>query len=201
MAEVMATQSVQASRSWPKRILATLDAQTVQVPGTDELGRVVASLARRVLGVLAERDGVAAALEARLDGHPAAKVMASTPGIATNSAARLIATIDDGGGFRTADQLAAYAGLAPVTRQSGMSINSQRHDRRGNRRIKNVFFNAALSALIPDPNSRRYYDKKRAEGKHHTVAMLCLARRRLNVMHAMLRTGSHYRAVSEVVSA
>ncbi len=66
--------------------------------------------------MLAERDGVAAALEARLDGHPAAKVMASMPGIATNSAARLIAAIGDGGGFRTADQFAAYAGLAPVTR-------------------------------------------------------------------------------------
>ena len=99
------------------------------------------------------------ALEARLDGHTAAKVMASMLGIATNNLARLIATIGDGGGFRTADQLAAIAGLAAVTRQSGTSINSQRHDRRGNRRIKNVFFNAALSALILDPNSRRYYDK------------------------------------------
>jgi hypothetical protein len=66
--------------------------------------------------------------------------------------------------LHTTDQLAAYAGLAPVTRQSGTSINSQRHDRRGNRRIKNVFFNAAHSALILDPNSRSVCAGRRVIG-------------------------------------
>ena len=32
-----------------------------------------------------------------------------------------------------------------------------------------------------------YYDRKRAEGKKHNAALICLARRRIDVLHAMLR--------------
>ncbi|MFI8829038.1 hypothetical protein [Streptomyces sp. NPDC053431] len=37
-----------------------------------------------------------------------------------------------------------------------------------------------------------YYDKKIAQGKHHTQALLCLARRRADVLFAMLRDGTFY---------
>jgi hypothetical protein len=40
--------------------------------------------------------------------------------------------------------------------------------------------------------SRTYYDRKRTEGKTHIQAMLSLARRRLNVLWAMLRDGTTY---------
>ncbi|HJG52475.1 MAG TPA: IS110 family transposase, partial [Brachybacterium faecium] len=33
---------------------------------------------------------------------------------------------------------------------------------------------------------------KRAEGKRHNAAVICLARRRCNVIFAMLRDGTHY---------
>lgn len=39
---------------------------------------------------------------------------------------------------------------------------------------------------------RTYYDKKIAQGKHHTQALLCLARRRAEVLFAMLRGGTFY---------
>ncbi|MFF1615657.1 IS110 family transposase, partial [Amycolatopsis sp. NPDC058278] len=38
-----------------------------------------------------------------------------------------------------------------------------------------------------------YYDRKRAEGKKHNAALICLARRRCDVLYAMLRNGTHYR--------
>ena len=41
--------------------------------------------------------------------------------------------------------------------------------------------------------SQVFYDRKRAEGKRHTQAVLALARRRLNVLWAMLRDQSPYR--------
>jgi len=43
-----------------------------------------------------------------------------------------------------------------------------------------------LSAL------RAFYDRKRAEGKRHTQALVALARRRVNVLWAMLRDGSEF---------
>lgn len=49
-----------------------------------------------------------------------------------------------------------------------------------------------MFAALSDPVSRAYYDKKFAQGKHHTQALLCLARYRADVLFAMLRDGTFY---------
>ena len=52
----------------------------------------------------------------------------------------------------------------------------------------------ALIAMIkPRPVSRAFYDRKRAEGKSHKQALIALARRRINVLWAMLRDRTTYR--------
>ncbi|MFF0018707.1 transposase [Streptomyces sp. NPDC005374] len=93
--------------------------------------------------------------------------------------------------FTCTPTLAAYAGLAPATRNSGSSIRGEQPSRRGNKQLKRAFFLSAFAAL-GDPASRTYYDKKIAQGKHHTQALLCLARRRADVLFAMLRDGTFY---------
>jgi len=40
------------------------------------------------------------------------------------------------------------------------------------------------------PGLVSYYDRERAAGKKHNVALVCLARRRIDVLHAMLRNGT-----------
>jgi hypothetical protein len=40
--------------------------------------------------------------------------------------------------------------------------------------------------------SRNYHDRKRSEGKRHSQSILCLARRRLNVLWAMQRDNTSY---------
>lgn len=46
---------------------------------------------------------------------------------------------------------------------------------------------SALTSVRYDPNSRAFYDRKRAEGKRHTQAVIALARRRVNVLWALIR--------------
>jgi transposase len=92
---------------------------------------------------------------------------------------------------RDADHLASYAGLAPVTKSSGSSIRGEHAPRCGNRQLKRAMFLSAFAAL-GDRDSRAYYDKQRAAGKTHTQAILRLARRRINVLYAMLRDGAFY---------
>ena len=48
-----------------------------------------------------------------------------------------------------------------------------------------VFLSAFAS--LHDPTCRAYDDRKRAEGKKHNAALTCLARRRIDVLYAMLR--------------
>lgn len=49
-------------------------------------------------------------------------------------------------------------------------------------------------ASLADPTSRTYYDRKRAQGKRHNAALICLARRRADVLFAMLRDRTPYQA-------
>ena len=43
---------------------------------------------------------------------------------------------------------------------------------------------------LADPVSRAHYDRNRAQGKKHNAALTCLARRRCNVLHTMLKNGT-----------
>jgi transposase len=184
-------------------IMTALGEQTVTVAGTAAADTVLPRLADSLKTVLQQRKQVAGEVEGILDAHPLAGVLTSMPGIGVRTAARILLEIGDASGFASSGHLAAYAGIAPVTRSSGTSIKGEHPARTGNRKLKRAFFLAAFAALH-DPTSRAYYDRKRAEGKKHNAALICLARRRCDVLFAMLRTKTHYRhpsAVSASVAA
>ncbi|MGW3963466.1 IS110 family transposase [Amycolatopsis sp. NPDC005003] len=173
-------------------IMTALGEQTVTVPGTAAADTVLPRLADSLKTVLLQRKQVAEQVEGILDAHPLAGVLTSMPGIGVRTAARILLEVGDASNFASSGHLAAYAGIAPVTRSSGTSIKGEHPARTGNRQLKRAFFLAAFAALS-DPTSRAYYDRKRAEGKKHNAALICLARRRCDVLYAMLRNGTHYR--------
>lgn len=172
-------------------IIQALTEQTVVVPGTRAAELVLPQLATQLQGLLAQRAAAAKQVEEALDAHPLSQLLMSMPGVGIRTAARLLLDIGDGTAFPTAGHLAAYAGLAPVTRRSGSSIRGEHPSRAGNKHLKRALFLSAFAALH-DPDSRAYYDRKRAAGKKHNAAIICLARRRVDVLHAMLRNGSFY---------
>ena len=65
---------------------------------------------------------------------------------------------------------------------------------RYNRALRRAMYLAALVAIRCDPAARAYYQRKRSEGKDHNAAVTCLARRRCDVLFAMLRDGTLYQA-------
>ncbi|MGW3607397.1 IS110 family transposase [Micromonospora sp. NPDC005161] len=169
-----------------EQVMTALDEQTVVVAGTTAAETVLPRLADSLRDVLKQRDQVAAEVDRMLDAHPLSEVLTSMPGIGVRTAARILLEVGDGTAFASPGHLAAYAGLAPVTRRSGSSIRGEHPPRGGNKQLKRAFFLAAFAALA-DPVSRAYYDRKRAEGKRHNAALICLARRRVDVLFAMLR--------------
>ncbi|MEU3558568.1 IS110 family transposase [Kitasatospora sp. NPDC006786] len=172
-------------------IFEALDEQSVTVPGTEAASLIVPSLAGSLSSVLDQRRLLATRIEELLEAHPLSPVLTSMPGIGVRTAARILIDVGDATSFPTAGHLAAYAGLAPVTRSSGSSIRGEHASRRGNKRLKRAFYLAAFASLS-QPESRTYYDKKRRQGKHHVAALVCLARRRIDVLFAMLRDGTFY---------
>jgi transposase len=192
--QLIAATKPRAPRKYTQIVQAVIEAlpqQTVTVPGTTAAELVLPKLARQLADVLDQRGDAERQIEEMLDAHPLSKVLTSMPGIGVRTGARILLEVGDASTFRTAGHLAAYAGLAPVTRRSGSSIRGEHPNRAGNKNLKRAFFLAAFAALS-DPTSRAYYDRKRAAGKKHNAALICLARRRVDVLHAMLRHGTLY---------
>src|SRR6266567_6868335 len=186
-----ATHRVHAPEAWVEQLLVAAKAQTVVVAGADTAADVVAELADQLYQILDRRQRLEKEIERAFFNLPEASILKSLPGIGPRLGARILIEIGDIRQFRTSAQLAAYAGLGPTPHQSGTSIRGNRPTRFGNHRLKNAFFLAAFSSL-KHPPSRTYYDRKRAQGKRHTQAVLCLARRRVDVLHAMLTSNTLY---------
>ncbi len=181
-------------------VFAALDAQTITLPSERVMGQVIGELAVELERLYQRRERLAEQIEEVFRAHPFGELLLSMPGIGPRTGARILAEIGHPNRFANGDKLAAYAGLAPVTRQSGKSINGETRSRRGNHRLKNAMFLAAFASLR-SPDSKTFYDRKRAEGKKHNAAVVCLARRRCDVILAMLRTGQHYQPSSQLQEA
>jgi transposase len=141
-------------------------------------------------------------IEGRFRQHEHAEVISSLPGIGTILGAEfLAATGGDMTAFGTSDRLAGFAGLAPAPRDSGRIHGNLHRPQRYHRGLNRVFYTSALISIRCNPQSRSFYDRKRAEGKHHTQAVLALARRRVNVLWALLRDGRCYQPTPPVTAA
>ena len=99
----------------------------------------------------------------------------------------LVVTGGDMVSFVTAGRLASFAGLVPVPRDSGRISGNLHRPKRYNRRLRRVFYMAALSSLRSGGPSRTFYDRKRAQSRTHTQALMALARRLVDFLWALLR--------------
>jgi transposase len=175
------------------RAIEAANAQHTIVPGQQLAATVVARLAKEVMDLDTEISDTDAMIEERFRHHRHAEIILSMPGFGVTLGAEfLAATGGDMSVFDSADRLAGVSGLAPVPRDSGRVTGNLKRPRRYNRRLLRACYLAALNSIRMDPASRTYYTRKRTEGKTHTKAVLALARRRLNVIWAMLRDHTLY---------
>lgn len=177
--ERLAEQAITAAR-----------AQRTTVPGERVAADLVRELAHEALVVRERLATLDAQLEEALARHPDAALIRSLPGMGATLTAEFIAEAGGISRFPTPDRLAAAAGLAPILKQSG-KVRYLRRASGGNKALKRVFYQSAFCSL-QHPASRTFYDRKRAEGKRHHQALIALARRRIDVLHAILRTRQPY---------
>ena len=165
--------------------------QRIAVPGEATAARLIRDLANEMLAARAQLADIDSEIERVLDRHPDAALIRSLPGMGAVLTAEFLAITGGIDRFPTPDKLAAAAGLAPVLKQSG-KVRYLQHATAYNRDLRRVFYHSAFSAISCDPASKAYYQRKRAERKGHRKAVLTLARRRVNVLHAILRTRHPY---------
>ena len=160
---------------------------------------LVARLAAVITAIDADLVDLDKTITARFNEHENAEILESMPGFGPILAATFLAnTGGDLRRFESPDRLASVAGVAPAPRDSGRISGNHHRPRRFNRRLLRTCYLAALSSLKNSPASRAYYDRKRREGKSHKQALLALARRRINVLWAMLRDHTLYQEPAEI---
>jgi transposase len=178
-------------------VFEALQEMTVELPAAAIIEDEIKRLARRLIELEALEKKYNVAIKTRTDTMPEVALLKSMPGMGDILAASAVAEIGDITRFRNADHLASYAGVAPVKRESGKSVKGSRKPRGGNRNLKGTLTKYAQIACIHDPAAKAYYDKKRSQGKTHSQALLCLARRRLEVIYAMLSNGTYYKSLNK----
>ncbi len=187
-------RGVKGADELAKKALAAAKTQSVELPAQQVASRIVAEIAGEILALKERLCTLDKEIASRFFDRPEARILASLPGIGPLLGAEFLVAVGDLSVFESADQLAAYAGLVPAARDSAKRVGNNRRMRGGNKTLKRVFFLSAFSSLRSSPNSRAFYDRKRREGKRHTQALIALARRRVNVLWAMLRDGTTFKS-------
>ena len=191
------TPHLHAAEALAQRALEAAEGQSIVVPGEAVFADMIRELAAEALQAREAIARIDRDLQALLDRHPDGALIRSLPGMGAVLSAELIANVGTIERFHSADALASAAGLAPIVRQSGKSWNWRRANG-GDKALKRVFFQSAFCAVSTrDPLSKAFYDRKRREGKHHTQAIIALARRRVTVIWTMLKTRQNFDPVKK----
>ncbi|NEA69066.1 IS110 family transposase [Streptomyces sp. SID12488] len=195
-------RKVRGAAALAKTAVEAAQAQQTALPGEKLAATMVVRLAKGVMALDEEIAELDALIEAKFREHPHAEVIRSLPGMGAKLGAEfLAATGGDMDAFGSPDRLAGFAGLAPRPRDSGRVSGNLRRPRRYHRGLLRTMYLSAMVSLQCCPVSKAFYDRKRSEGKGHKQALLALARRRLNVLWAMIRDGECFHASPPVTGA
>lgn len=112
-------------------------------------------------------------------------ILTSVPGIGPVTAAVLLGAMPELGAL-SRQEAAALAGLAPFNHDSG-TMRGQRHIRGGRPQVRTALYMATLAALRSNPVIAADFERLKAAGKSHKVAMTACMRKLLTILNALVR--------------
>lgn len=123
----------------------------------------------------------------------------SLKGVDFITAAAMVAEIGDINRFPSADKLAKYAGICPISRSSG-DTQKEIKNRFGNRRLHYIFQGIAARNICAGRNKDKpvngifyeYYNRKLSQGKTTNQAIKAVMRRIVNIVYGMMKSGKEY---------
>lgn len=135
-----------------------------------------------------------ALIRSHIDSHPGLKrqreLLDSIPGIGETTAAALLAEVPDIKEYRSARQVAAFAGLVPRERQSGSSVRGRvRLSKIGNARLRKALYFPAVTALRCSPFFQAWADGLRQRGKSKMAVIGAAMRKLVHLAYGVLKTG------------
>jgi transposase len=137
-------------------------------------------------------------VDARLDALGAADdrvaLLRTVPGVGPRLAETVVAHLDDPHRFKTAGQVASYAGLVPKQFESGTIKRSCRITRRGPALLRSMLVEVAWMVYLRNAWARAYVRRiGRGVASRKNIAIVALARKLLVTLWAMLRDNTAWR--------
>jgi transposase len=129
-----------------------------------------------------------------IDRHPGLKkqheLLDSIPGVGEATAAVLLAEVPDIKEYRSARQVAAFAGLVPRERQSGSSVRGRvRLSKIGNARLRKALYFPAVTAPRCSPFFQQWAEGLRQRGKSKMAVIGAAMRKLVHLAYGVLKTG------------
>jgi transposase len=120
--------------------------------------------------------------------------LTTIPGIGEVLAPIILAEIGDVNKFSNPAKLVAFTGIDPSSNQSGQKIaGDESISKRGSPYLRSAIHKAAFVAISNDKHLGEYYYRKKAEGKHHYVALAGVQRKLLYIIWSVLKEQRPYR--------
>lgn len=127
-------------------------------------------------------------IEQTLERHEVGKLLTSIEGVGPQTAARLVAELGDIAQFRDAGAIAAYIGIVPGLKLSGLKSGMRAGIVGvGNVRLRTALWMPVLTAVRMNPWLRAFYRRLRARGKLPKVALVAAMRKLLVAVHWIAR--------------
>jgi transposase len=151
--------------------------------------RLKKSIARLLKALEKELASVDTDIDEAVRGSPAWRaaedLLSSVPGIGPTIARTLIAELPELGRLGRRE-IAALAGLAPFTRQSGQ-WRGRSFIAGGRTAVRTALFMGAMVAKKHNPVLKAFFDRLVDAGKPKMVALIAVARKLLTILNAILR--------------
>jgi transposase len=189
-----ATQELAALMARRRQLIGMLVAERMRRQQAAP-GLVRSSIARLVTRLEDDLKMLDAHLDRTVRGTPVWRdkedLLASVPGIGKTIARTLLAELPELGTL-SPRQIAALAGLAPYTRQSGQ-WRGKSFIGGGRPAVRAALFMGALVAARHNPTLKAFRDRLIANGKPKLVALIATARKLLTILNAILRDAKPWR--------
>jgi transposase len=135
-----------------------------------------------------------ALIRAHIDSYPGLKrqreLLDTIPGIGETTAAALLAEVSDFSQYRSARQVAAFAGIVPRERQSGSSVRGRtRLSKIGNARLRKALYFPAITALRCSSFFQAWAEGLRQRGKCKMSVIGAAMRKLIHLAYGVLKTG------------
>ncbi len=122
------------------------------------------------------------------------------PGMGTITGSIMLSSIGDINRFDSIVKLRAYAGMDPMTRQSGDYNITSHISKRGNPLMRYALYLSTVSAIRFNPVIRRYYNYKKDNGMSGNKLIVACSNKLLNIIYSVMKNNVDFKDPEELVN-